>query len=178
MKYIAFLRGINVSGKNKIKMAELRQYLAELDILNIQTYIQSGNIIFESSEVNINILEQDITDKIKEKFGFDVPTLVLTIEQLQKVVDNHPFAKDLENDKKFISVTFLAKTATPENIEMLLALNYPNEFIELQGQVIYGFFPKGFGRAKLTNTRMERVLKVACTTRNWRTCNKVLEIAN
>lgn len=155
-------------------MAELRQHLAELNVQNIQTYIQSGNIIFESSETEINVLEQQITQKIKEKFDFDVPTLVLTVDQLKTAVAHHPFAQNPENDKKFIAFTFLAEAPTKAAIEKLMALEYPNEFIKVEGQVIYGFFPKGFGRAKLTNVRMERVLKVACTTRNWRTCNKVL----
>ena len=102
MYYIALLRGVNVSGQKKIKMAELRKHLAELSFQNIQTYIQSGNIIFQSSAKNLDksVYEQKIAAKIKEKYGFDVPVLVLTTAELEDAISNHPYSNRPENDRK------------------------------------------------------------------------------
>lgn len=175
--YIALLRGINVSGQKKIKMADLREHLAELPFHNIQTYIQSGNIVFEREETESKIIEEEIRTKIEEKYGFDVPTLVKTQEDFKHVVEHHPFIHQRKEDPKLVHVTFLGQTPDSEKVSALSAGNYPSEEFKIEEDYFYLFAPNGYGRAKLNNNFIERNLKVRATTRNWKTVNKLLEMA-
>lgn len=176
--YIALLRGINVSGQKKIKMAELREHLAELPYHNIQTYIQSGNIMLEREEAEVGIIEAEIRAKIEEKYGFDVPTMVKTKEDFEHVVSHHPFIRRRKEDPKFVHVTFLAENPDPEKIELLTAGEYPSEEFEIEGNYFYLFAPNGYGRARLNNNFIERKLKTRATTRNWKTITKLLELVS
>ena len=102
--FIALLRGINVSGQKMIKMVDLRESLAELPFNNIQTYIQSGNIVFKADEKQTDKIESLIKNKIREKYGFDVPTLVRTPEELSRALRDNPFQKKLRLiPREFIS---------------------------------------------------------------------------
>lgn len=175
--YVALLRGINVSGKKKIKMADLREHLAELDFKNIKTYIQSGNILFQYPETDIHELEQLIKDKIKEKYDFDVPTMVKTPADFKYVIDNNPFLRVAENDPKHMHITFLGTTPSTDQIEHLATYEFPNEEYALENLHIYFHAPKGYGRAKMNNNFFEKKLKVAATTRNWKTVNKLYELS-
>ncbi|MDN5200563.1 DUF1697 domain-containing protein [Fulvivirgaceae bacterium BMA10] len=176
--YIAMLRGINVSGQKKIKMVDLRAYLEELNFLNIQTYIQSGNIIFDHAQVDPGILEDNIKEKVLEKYGFEVPTTVKLPSEFNYVLNNNPFLKEHDMDPKRIFVTFLYEIPAAEYIEKLKEVDYtPEEYI-LDGKNIFFFSPHGYGKAKMSNNFFENKLKVFATTRNWRTVNKLYEMAN
>ena len=95
MIYIALLRGINVSGQKKIKMADLRTYLGDAGLQDVQTYIQSGNIVFKSENADKAELAQKISDEIKEAYGFDVPVLVLTADYLQSAIEQNTYFADV-----------------------------------------------------------------------------------
>jgi len=175
--YIAILRGINVSGQKKIKMADLKVHLEELNFRNLVTYIQSGNIIFNCDKTSIKNLESEIEKKISEKYGFQVPTLVKTPDEIHYVLNNNPFLSDQNKDPNRIYVTFLSEPPASIYIEKLADIDYsPEEFI-LDGKNIYFFSPHGYGRAKMNNNFFENKLKVHATTRNWKTVNKLVEIA-
>jgi uncharacterized protein (DUF1697 family) len=177
-KYIAILRGINVSGQKKIKMADLKSHLSELNFKNIQTYIQSGNIIFEYESDDIIFLEDAIKSKINEKYGFEVPTIVITQNEIEYVLANNPFINEQGKDPERIYVTFLSDFPSITNIEKLENFNYsPEEYI-LDGKIIYFFSPHGYGKAKMNNNFFENKLKVEATTRNWKTVNKLFEMMN
>jgi uncharacterized protein (DUF1697 family) len=176
--YIALLRGINVSGKKKIKMADLRSHLEELNFQNIKTYIQSGNILFKSDETDQSVLEQQIKDKIEEKYGFDVPVMVKLATDFQHVIDNNPFAKDETNDIKCMHITFLGSLPTQEQVDHLATYSYPSEEYVLENKDIYFYAPNGYGRAKMNNNFFEKKLKVRATTRNWKTVNKLFLMVN
>ncbi len=171
--YIALLRGINVSGKKKIKMADLRGHLAELNFNNLQTYIQSGNIVFESELTDIRELEQAIHKKILEKYGFEVPVLIVKPDYLKTVLDKNPYKT---HETKQLYYTFLAETPAPELVEKLKTYNYSPEETQLVERHIYFYSPLSYGRSKMNNNFFEKKLKVAATTRNWRTLNKLLEM--
>ncbi len=176
--YIAMLRGINVSGQKKIKMADLRAHLAELAFGNIRTYIQSGNIIFEHEETSASYLEDKIKQKILEKYGFEVPVLVKLSADFEHLLSHNPFLKDPAKETKRMYVTFLAEEPQAEGLAKLQTVDYaPEEYI-LEGKEIYFFSPLGYGRAKMNNSFFEQKLKVAATTRNWRTINKLLEMTH
>ncbi|MCP5063536.1 MAG: DUF1697 domain-containing protein [Ignavibacteriae bacterium] len=174
--YIALLRGINVSGQKKIKMTDLKVYFETLNFENVRTYIQSGNVIFESTKTDATDLAIQIKTEILIQYGFDVPTLVLTSEYLKNILNNNPLGKDKNTDQ--IYFTILADKPSTENIEKIKKENYlPDEFSILD-KVVYLYLSNGYGRTKLNNNFFENKLKVKATTRNWKTLNKILEITN
>ena len=176
--YIALLRGINVSGQKKIKMAELRTQLTELGFENVQTYIQSGNILFHFPETEHEILEKKIADKISADYGFEVPVLVKKATDFQEALDRNPYLKDENNDPKRIYFTFLATAPSVEQIKVLEEKNYEPELYTIDSKNIYLYVPKGYGRTKLSNNLFEQKLKVQATTRNLKTVKKLIELAN
>ena len=108
-KFIALLRGINVSGQKIIKMSELKLLFEEMGFQDVQTYIQSGNVIFSSKEKSGEKLEAKISSGIKNKFGFDVKVIVVNPEEIEYVLKNNPFIKKKKDAEK-LCVTFLSKT--------------------------------------------------------------------
>lgn len=175
--YIAILRGINVSGQKMIKMDALRQLFEDLKFKNIRSYIQSGNIIFESKVASPEILAKKIEKQVKTTFGFEVPVLVKDKKQLQQVLKSNPFVNKRSEDVKWLHVTFLSASPEKTGMEKLMGLSYkPDEFI-LSNDVVYLFCPNGYGNTKLNNNFFESKLKVTATTRNWNTVNELLRMA-
>lgn len=176
--YVSMLRGINVSGQKKIKMDELRVLYDSLGYAEVQSYIQSGNVVFQSAENDTAALEQQIHDAIQDRYGFDVPVQIRTTEQLQTVVDENPFLSGgRDEDIKFLYVTFLADEPDPSGAAEVRKSIFDHEEFEVVGRRVYIFVPKGFGRAKLNNNLLERKLKVSGTTRNWKTTLKLYDMA-
>ena len=176
-KYIALLRGINVSGQKKIKMAEFRELLTENGMQNVQTYIQSGNILFDHKATEPNNLANWIHEIILEKYGFEVPTLVLTPGDLKKAISGNPFQHDPEKDNKRFYFTFLKDVPDPDLVAKLLESDYSPEEIVIDDRVIHFYSPDSYGRAKMNNNFLERKLKVQATTRNWRSVHVLLEMS-
>lgn len=176
--YIALLRGINVSDQKLIKMADLRMHLAKLKLDNIQTYIQSGNIVFQSNGKSCEKLENLIRSKIKEKYDFDVPTLVKTPADLIDVIKRNPFKEEVESDSKRIYITFLSDHPEQSKIESLKEVDYSPEKYAVDGDIVFFFSPNGYGKAKMNNNFFENKLKVNATTRNWKTVNTLLEMSS
>ena len=175
--YIALLRGINVSGQKKIKMVELRAHLAELPLQNIRTYVQSGNVIFQSKKTDTAHLAKQVEEKILEKYGFEVVVLIKTVDDLVNVLENNPFLNERQEDTSRLFVTFLSEPPDPIKLEKLKEVIYhPEEYI-LSGKDIYFFSPRGYGKAKMNNNFFENKLKVSATTRNWKTVNTLVELA-
>ncbi|WP_439129982.1 DUF1697 domain-containing protein, partial [Polaribacter sp.] len=169
-KFIILLRGINVSGKNKIQMADLRELLNDLEFNNVQTYIQSGNIILES-DLDKTATYNKVKKGIQEKFGFEVPVIARTTSEWKKAIDNYPFT--LENDK-IVAFTFLDKASKETAIEVN---NIGEDQYKIVDDVVYLHCPSGFGKTKLTNNTIEKKLKVSATTRNFKTTIKLLELS-
>jgi uncharacterized protein (DUF1697 family) len=175
-KFIVLLRGINVSGQKKIKMSDLKSLFEDLSFSKVQTYIQSGNVIFSAKEKSNKKLEHKISSAIKSKFGFDVQVIVVTPDEIEYVIRNNPFLKKKKESER-LYVTFLSENPPAENMKKLNAVDYsPEEYI-IDGRYIYMFAPNGYGKAKLNNNFIENKLKVFGTTRNWRTVNKLFELS-
>lgn len=172
--YISLLRGINVGGNNKIKMAELKAMYESLDFKNVQTYIQSGNVVFESKKKSQQKLEALISEKIKETFGHDIAILIRTKKDFEDVVANIPFPIT-EGEEKQHYVMFLQEVPNPTIVNKLLENieDWPEEF-EVHGKEAYLNAVNGYGRTKLNGNFVERNLKVKITARNWKTVNKLL----
>jgi uncharacterized protein (DUF1697 family) len=175
-KYIALLRGINVSGKNKIKMADLKLVLEKDGLENVITYIQSGNIIFNSDLINKLELSQKIENIIKLKFGLDVPTLVITPLELEQISKNNPFQGQSGTNQDLLYYVFLFETPDPSKISMLEAIDYRPELFEIKNTLVYLYPVNGYGKAKLNNNLLENKLKVKATTRNYKTVEKLLNL--
>jgi uncharacterized protein (DUF1697 family) len=99
MKYVAFLRGINVGGKNKVEMRTLHEMCAALGYENVVTYINSGNVIFETNETDDNALAAEIERAIQIEFSLDIKVMARTIDEIRNIVKNNPFDRQFENDK-------------------------------------------------------------------------------
>lgn len=174
--YVSILRGINVSGHKLIKMDALREMFVQMGLVQVQTYIQSGNVIFQTKKSDTILLATKIEKEIAATFGFDVPVLVMSADQLNTIIQENPFLNDSEKDPAFFHITFLA--APPHNLDMALleAKKAAHEAINITAQAVYLYCPKGYGNTKLNNTFLEAKLKVKATTRNWKTCNELLKL--
>lgn len=170
------MRGINVSGKNLLKMNELVIQLASIKYINICSYIQSGNIIFENEEKQCKIFENEIHQLIIDKFGLKVPVLVKTAEELKHVFENNPFNNNNNLDITKMHVTFLNEIPLKDNIVRLLESKSEGDEFILTKDIVYLYCGNGYGNTKLTNTFFEKKLNVSATTRNWKTIASLVEM--
>jgi uncharacterized protein (DUF1697 family) len=169
MNYIALLRGINVSGKNSIKMVDLTAMMTSLKFKNIKTYIQSGNIVFSDSSSDTQKLEAKIKATILKTFGHTVPVLVMEATVFAEVIKQNPYLKDTKSDKAFWHITLLSDTPEAEKVKLLHTGEYGSTAFKYLNKAIYLYTPEGYGNTKLSNTFIESKLKVNATTRNWKT---------
>ena len=176
--FIALLRGINVSGKNKIKMTELKQLFLDIGFREITTYIQSGNVIFSSEEIDTSKIENKLVTEVKNIFGHSIKVLVLKKEELETAFKSNPFINGTDYDFKKTCATFLNKTPSEEGIEKVRALAAKDELLIFKNKTVYIYCPDGFGRTKLSNSNIENKLKVSATSRNWNTVTKLVELSN
>jgi uncharacterized protein (DUF1697 family) len=175
--YIAILRGINVGGKRMIKMDALKQLFASLGFSNIETYIQSGNVFFQCKKTSEEKLAATIAKEIENIFAFDVPTIVKNVDDLKQIITNNPFTKDKKKLLEYFHVTFLATTPTKENLDNIAKLTFGDDAFQIIDKAVYLYCPNGYSNSKLTNSFFENKLKVIATTRNWKTCNELVNIA-
>lgn len=174
--FIALLRGINVSGKNIIKMDALKTMFLNLEFENVQTYIQSGNVIFSTNKNDSHLQLADfISKKIKESFELNVPVLVLEQNELKTILKQLPFT---DFDEKNMYFTFLNQTSKITDYSKILEKKSATEKIQISDKVVYLDCTIGYGNTKLSNNFIEKQLNVLCTTRNLKTCKKLLELAN
>lgn len=176
MKHIIFLRGINVSGTNIIKMAKLKDVLNEAGFNMVQTYIQSGNIVVESDETPDEV-ELLVESSIRNSFGLDVVALATNKGYLQNILKTSPYKPDEQIDPKRLFYCFLKDEPTVDDLEKLKAVDLTNEYFTVNGRMVYIYVPGGIGKAKLNNNFIENKLKVKATTRNLNTLNKMIELA-
>ena len=157
-------------------MADLKVLYENLGFTNVKTYIQSGNVVFECKETLPNKLQEMIFDKIKNDYGFEVPNLILTANEIEEALNNNNNNPYQLIEKLYF--TFLSDFPKQENIDELNKYSFDNEFYELKGKVIYSHYPNGAGRAKMTLNFFEKKLKVNATARNLRTTKKLLEMSS
>jgi len=174
-KYIALLRGINVGGHKKVPMAELRELLAKSGLNNVSTYIQTGNIFFQTSENNIQNIEAFIQKAIIDHFGFEVSVLVKTRKDLKRIFDDCPFSEEKKEKSYF---TILHHRPNDELVKIASEKVYEGEEYQIINDCIYYFCEKGYGQAKFNMNLFERKLKTTSTSRNYRTMVKLLSLAS
>jgi uncharacterized protein (DUF1697 family) len=171
-KYIAFLRAINVGGR-VVKMDDLKKMLAMPGFKNITTYIQSGNVVFEHGEEDKDVLVNKIEAKLLKSLRYEVKTLIRTIAELDTIIKKNPFKK--YDEDMGLHVSFLSVKPESAAVKELLLLQTEHEQFKFVDTEAYILVRKGaYGETKFSNTFLEKKLKVAATTRNWATVNKML----
>ncbi|WP_010135765.1 DUF1697 domain-containing protein [Ochrovirga pacifica] len=173
---VAILRGINVAGKRKILMADLKLMCKNLNLRDVSTYIQSGNILFTSNQKNSD-LEILIEDAILKTFHFKVPVIIRSIAELQKSVHNNPFYNN-QTDVSNLHLTFLKETPSSENLATLLSYNDETDVFKISNKDVFICCKGKYHQSKFSNLFFEKKLKMNTTTRNWKTVLKLLEFGN
>ncbi len=172
--WIALLRGINVSGQRKVPMAELRAMHERLGHRNVETYIQSGNVVFDV-ESDATSLAASLERAITETFGFDAPVVVRTVDEFCAAASANPYPGD-DADPKRVATAFLDAAPAADRIADFDPDAHAPDVCVLAGREVHLHCPSGFGRTKLTTAFLERQLGVAATVRNWRTISALVEI--
>ncbi len=173
--YIALLRGVNVGGKNLLPMKDLAAILEELGSTNVQTYIQSGNVVFRNKATGAARLSQTIAAEIERAHGFLPHVLLLSPAELQRAIAANPFP-EADSEPKSLHLFFTDAAPAKPDLKTLQALKSKSERFRLVGRVFYLHAPEGIGRSKLA-ARVEKALGAAATARNWRTVRKIAEMA-
>lgn len=178
--YIALLRGINVGGKNIIKMAELKRLFESIGLSNVKTYIQSGNVLFKSAEAE-EVLVIRIEKAIETTFGFSVHVILRTAAELEKIIIDCPFTEkeisEAEEASKVESlyVSLMSHEPLKEKVESLNIYTSENDRFVIIGREVFLLFKHSVRDSKLASNLHK--LGVACTVRNWKTINKLVSIA-
>jgi uncharacterized protein (DUF1697 family) len=171
--YIALLRGINVGGNNLLPMKELVSILESLGYEDVQTYIQSGNVVLRSHEELEETHAAQISKEILANKGFEPHILLISAPQFQEIIDKSPYATDVG---KTLHLYFTASQPENPDLERMESLRGENEEYSLGDHVFYLYAPDGIGRSKLA-TIVEPALGVAATARNWNTVRKLADMA-
>lgn len=174
--FVALLRAINVGGKNKVSMSELKALFSSLELEDVVTYIQSGNVVFRSPTRSAHDLAAGIEQRVAEAFRISVTVLLRTPAELEEIANGNPFlCRGVDLSKLY--VVFLDSPPTAEAIAQLDPERSPPDEFSPRGREIYLRLPNGAGRSKLTIDYFERRLGVAATARNWKTLVKLLELS-
>jgi uncharacterized protein (DUF1697 family) len=174
---ISMLRGVNVGSHNRIKMEALRAVYESLDLRDVQTYVQSGNVIFGTRNRNLVRLAKELEDGIERTFGFRPALIFRTSSELRDIIGRNPFAERGGIDPSKLLVWFLASDPSVEARDKILQLKTDPEELRMDGRELYIYYPYGMGRTKLPMATIERTLKTSGTGRNWNSVTKILEIA-
>jgi uncharacterized protein (DUF1697 family) len=178
--YIALLRGINVGGKNIIKMANLKQMFEAMGFCEVKTYIQSGNVLFKSNEEE-ELLRKKIEHEIEVTFGFSVIVILRTAAELEQIIENCPFSEDaileaeLSSEGESLYVSLLTHTPSQEKIEYLKSYKSEKEEYQIKGREVFLLFRHSIRKSKLANNLHK--LDIPETMRNWKTINKLAVLA-
>ncbi len=175
MRYIAFLRGINVGGRKSVKMEDLRRVITGMGYGNVQTYIQSGNVIFDAENDEATI-RREIEVRLAAVFGFPISAILRTAEELSEVVESSPYGHELSENEK-VSVTLLSAEPDTEAVEAVQ--EYAGDSTDdysIRGREVYILTRSGYAGTAYSNGFFEKVFKVKATTRNIEVLKKILEL--
>ena len=180
MRYVALLRGINVGGKNMIKMEKLREVIAELGFDNVASYVNSGNLAFDCRSPRVSkgltlaaALANKIHGAIEKEFGFNISVMVRSREEIENVVANNPYEGKFDSHKD-LHVFFLNSELSEEHEKALMDLASDNEMMAVRGREIYYLLRISILDSALGKGFLDKKLKVPATARNWRTVEKLV----
>lgn len=171
-RYVILLRGVMPTGRNRVPMALLREALGEEGLVDVRTYIASGNVI-ASSALGTAKVEKLVHDVIEREFGGDLTVIARTASQFRELLANNPFPT-AETSRVYF--TLFATRPDPQRLAALLATDVSPERIEFVGDMLYTLYATKLSESKYHNNAYERLLKVAATTRNFNTMTKLVEL--
>lgn len=174
---VSLLRGVNLAGRGKIKMDALRALYASLGFRDAQTFIQSGNVVFRTTEHSLPKLSTRIADAIEREFRFRPPVILRTAGQFREVVAKNPFAARPEIEPRKLLVWFLAGPLSAEAVAKVRAIKTAPEELQVIGDEVFVYYANGMARPTLSWPAVERAMQVSGTGRNWNSVRKLLEIA-
>lgn len=160
-----------------MKMEALRGVYESLRLENPQTYLQSGNVVFETRDRDLASLARRIESGIEQHFGFRSDVIIRTASELRSVIAKNPFAARSNIEPSKLLVTFLAGDCGKEAQQNLLSVKTESEEMRIDGRELYIYFPLGMGRSKLSPALIEKKLKATGTGRNWNTVTNLLAMA-
>lgn len=175
MRYVALLRGVNVGGKNMIKMETLRGIVASLGFSNVKTYVNSGNVAFDAKKASDTTVAKKIHAAIEKELRMDISVMVRSTDEIKEIIEKNPYDGQFENDKD-VHVFFLNDELSKEHRDLLLANNSDVEFISADGRTIYYMLKISIIDSVLGKGFIDKKLKIPSTARNWRTVNKIAEL--
>ncbi|MFA6153637.1 DUF1697 domain-containing protein [Mesorhizobium sp.] len=173
--FVALFSGINVGGNRIVKMAELRSFFEDLGLSDVATYMQSGNVVFTSSESDTATLTKRIEAAFEKRWGFPSRVMVRDLEWFERLVDENPFA-DVAADPTKLHVHALEREPTVAEVARLAQKCTGPERFEVRGDCLYLYAPDGVGKSVFANL-IPRVLGVPGTARNWRSVTALLKLA-
>lgn len=174
--YLALLRGVNVTGST-LRMAELKKSLTDMGLEEVQTYLQSGNVVFKSKG-NAAKLASDIEARIKKDFGLSISVLVLTSKEIETIASKNPLWPKSGGEGSHFHATFLFEPVTRKTFDALSLPAADGEQAVLGKGAVLLHCPHGYGRTKLNNTYFEKALGVKATTRNWKSVMALRELCS
>lgn len=172
MRWVVLLRAVNLGGRNKVPMAELRELLAEAGYGRVRTYIASGNVLLEGPGSRA-VVAAELERVVADAFSVTTTAIVRKPAELAALVGGHPFGTDTSRSH----VVFLASRPTPKTVEGLAAADHAPDRAVVQGADVYVQYGAGVQNARLSAARLERLLGVTATHRNWRTVAALAELA-
>jgi uncharacterized protein (DUF1697 family) len=175
--YISLLRGVNLGPHHRMTMEALRESFEALGFEQINTYVQSGNVVFKGARQSLSGMSEKIGAKILADFGYTVPVITKTAEEMENAVRHNPFLKEKWIDVSKLHVSFLWDTPAAAALRKLESLPVRPEQFRHAGREIYLYCPNGYANCKLSNNILERVLSVGVTTRNSKTVNHLHQMA-
>lgn len=175
--FVSMLRGVNVGGHNKIKMEDLRSLCEGLKLTRVKTHLQSGNVIFQTSDRNPAALANKLQACIYRKCGFRPGIILRTIPEMREVIARNPFAKRKGIEPGKLAVVFLEQEPAAGARQALLQMDIAPEELHVVGSHLYDYFPNGQGRPRLSWAEAGKILSMVTTARNWNTVTKLLELA-
>ena len=171
--YVAFLRAVNVGGKNKVPMAGLRDALTAAGLDEVATVLQSGNVVFDSG-ASASAAAKLVAGTIEETFGLQIGVVIRSAAELTAVATTNPFLDAEPNrDPKWLHVAFLSARPTAAAVQKLDPDRSPPDAFAVHGREVYLSYPEGSGRSRLTLDYLEKALGVPGTARNWRTVQRL-----
>jgi uncharacterized protein (DUF1697 family) len=175
--YIALLRGINIGPHKRMKMEKLRASCESLKFTDVQSYIQSGNLLFRAPKLTDSALSKQIEKCIERDFGFSAEVIIRTREEMKSIVNSNPLSKDKGVDVARLHVVFLREKPSSESLKRLEELTLPPDRVRSSGREIYFYFPNGVSGSSLWKHPLDKVLSTTATMRNWTTLNKLYAMA-
>lgn len=172
--YVAFLRGINVGGRKIIKMEDLSRMFVSMGFRNVKTYIQSGNVIFETAEINSNVLTKKIEKELHKSLGYEVRVFLRTILEVEDIVQHNPFKGMAANANVGMYVTFLSEEPKSKPELPLVSPQKDVEVFRIRKREAFILCRKIKGRSGFPNNFIEKELGMPATTRNWTTISKII----